>query len=146
VLTNSQTERLFGYQPGELLGRPVEVLVPDRLRAEHPAYRAGFSAAPVPRAMGAGRDLHGRRKDGSEVAVEIGLNPIPTERGMFVLASIIDITARKQAEQELQRAKEAAESANRAKSEFLANVSHEIRTPISGILGMTELVLETPLT
>jgi PAS domain S-box-containing protein len=103
VLVNSETERLFGYQRGELRGQSIEVLVPQRFQAAHPAHRAGFFTNPRPRAMGAGRDLFGLRKDGSEVPVEIGLSPLKTEQGTFVLASIVDITARKRAEDELRR-------------------------------------------
>jgi diguanylate cyclase (GGDEF)-like protein/PAS domain S-box-containing protein len=103
VLANRQTEKEFGYQRNELIGRPVEVLVPERFRAGHPGQRMGFSAQPSARAMGAGRDLYAVRKDGSEFPAEIGLSPIGTEQGMMVLAAIIDITERKRAEAEIQR-------------------------------------------
>ncbi len=110
VLVNKETERLFGYTRQELLGSPIERLVPIRLRGGHPAYRNQFFQNPNARAMGAGRDLHGVRKDGTEVPVEIGINPVETEEGVFVLASVVDITARKRAEQRFRDAVESAPS------------------------------------
>jgi PAS domain S-box-containing protein len=101
VLANAQMVRLFGYQKEELLGETVEMLVPERFREQHPLPRNQFFAAPANRPMGAGRELLARRKDGSEFPVEIGLNPIQTRMGSFVLASIIDITQRKQDEEDL---------------------------------------------
>lgn len=98
VLVNAETERLFGYRREELLGQPVEVLVPERFLGAHPDMRAAFCAAPQARRMGAGRDLFGRCKDGSEVPIEIGLNPIATDEGLFVLSAIVDISQRKRAE------------------------------------------------
>src|SRR5262249_11711912 len=98
VLVNSRAEQTFGYSREELVGRPVELLVPERFRAEHPGLRAGFFASPSARPMGAGRDLYGRRQDGSELPVEIGLTPIQTSEGLHVLAAIADITERKRAE------------------------------------------------
>jgi PAS domain S-box-containing protein len=103
VLVNFQAEKLFGYSRDELISQPVELLVPERFRGEHPDHRAGFLDAPAARPMGAGRDLHARRKDGSEVLVEIGLNPIQTQEGLLVLTSIVDISARKQAEDTLEK-------------------------------------------
>jgi PAS domain S-box-containing protein len=108
VLVNSQTEKMFGYARDELLGQPVEMLVPERYRKQHPQYRAGFFAAPKTRAMGMGRDLFGQRKDGSEFPVEIGLNPIQSAEGCFVLSAIVDITQRQQAEERFRRAVESA--------------------------------------
>jgi PAS domain S-box-containing protein len=98
VLVNREVERLFGYSREELLGKPVDMLVPDRFRGKHPGYRSEFFSHPSVRAMGAGRDLYGLRKDGTEVPVEIGLTPVATEEGLFVLSSIVDISARKRAE------------------------------------------------
>jgi PAS domain S-box-containing protein len=98
TLVNAQTEKLFGYSREELIGESVDMLVPERYRGMHGGYRASFFANPSVRSMGVGRDLYGARKDGQEVPIEIGLNPIQTEEGGLVLASIIDITERKRAE------------------------------------------------
>jgi PAS domain S-box-containing protein len=106
TLVNLQTEKFFGYARDELIGQRVEVLVPERHHAEHAGFRTGFMRNPAARPMGAGRDLFGLRKDGSEFPVEIGLNPIETEQGMMVLASIVDITDRKRAEAELRERQE----------------------------------------
>src|SRR5664279_1059774 len=99
VLVNAQTEKLFGYSRAELLGQSIDRLVPERFRRGHAGLRASFSGAPIARPMGAGRDLYARRKDGSEVPVEIGLNPVTTGAATFTLAAISDITARKLAEE-----------------------------------------------
>jgi PAS domain S-box-containing protein len=105
VLVNNQTIKLFGYDQSELLGQSIESLVPERFRKNHSTYRNAFFAHPETRPMGVGRDLFGRRKDGSEFPVEIGLNPIQTEEGFFVLSAIVDISERKRAE-ETRRASE----------------------------------------
>jgi PAS domain S-box-containing protein len=108
VLVNREIERLFGYGREDLLGHPIETLVPDELRDRHPALRDGFFTDPQTRAMGVGRELFGRRKDGRRVPVEIGLNPLETDEGLFVLASVVDITARKRAEARFRAAVESS--------------------------------------
>lgn len=106
VMANAQIERLFGYDRAELTGQPIEMLVPTRLHEGHSAERTAFTAHPKPRPMGAGRDLFAARKDGSEFPVEVGLNPIETAQGTMVLGTVVDITERKQHEEELRRSQE----------------------------------------
>ncbi|MGW5639745.1 PAS domain S-box protein, partial [Streptomyces sp. NPDC003832] len=91
-LVNVQTETLFGYRRDELLGRPVEILVPDRFRAHHALHRSGYSDTRQVRPMGAGLDLYGLRKDGTEFPVEISLSPLETAEGLFVSAADLDET------------------------------------------------------
>jgi PAS domain S-box-containing protein len=110
-LVNAQAERLFGYPRAEMLGHPMEMLVPDRFRQSHRHQRDAFSVAPATRALDAGRNLTGLRKDGREIPVEIGLNPIDTADGPCVLASLIDLTERRKTEDRFQLVVEAAPNA-----------------------------------
>src|SRR5262249_29477442 len=98
ALANAQAERLFGYRQGEVLDQADGLFEPERVRRQHATDRARFFAAPEVRPLGAGQEVFGRRKDGSEFPVEIGLSPVQTARGLFVLESIIDITERRRAE------------------------------------------------
>jgi PAS domain S-box-containing protein len=141
VLVNSQTEKLFGYQREDLLGKKIETLVPARYADKHPAYRRAFFSEPRPRAMGAGLDLYGLRKDGTEFPVEIRLSPLETEDGVLVSSAIRDITDRKRIELALQEKNLELEKAILAKDRFLATMSHELRTPLNAIIGFTGTLL-----
>lgn len=110
-MVNTQAEQMFGYTRTEMLGKPVEILVPEQLRRHHPGLRENFFKAPQSRPMGAGRDLFGRRKDGSEFPIEIGLNPIETDQGAMVLSAIVDISTRKKLEERFRRVVESAPNA-----------------------------------
>jgi PAS domain S-box-containing protein len=122
-LVNAQGEKIFGYTRDELIGQPVELLVPVHLRPRHPQLRAAFHTSPVARQMGTGRELKAVRKDGSEFPVEIGLSPLPRGAGggIQVAVSIRDITERKRAEAELQRQKDELQRMN-----FLADGALEL--------------------
>lgn len=142
VLCNAEIESLFGYQRKELLGKCIEDLIPEKYRLKHHQYRNDYFIRPEKSRVGVDRELTGLRKDGTEFPIEIGLNPVSTREGQFVLASILDITERQRIASDLVATKEAAETASLAKSAFLANMSHEIRTPLGAVLGFAELVID----
>jgi len=127
IMVNREVERMFGYRREELIGRSVEVLMPERLRSQHARHREHFARHAERRPLGHNRDLVGLRQDGSEFPVEIGINPIRTRDGIVVLSTIVDISERKRLE--------------RSKDEFVAMVSHELRTPLTSIAGALGLLM-----
>lgn len=104
VLANAQAEKLFGYRARDLLGKPIEILVPEAARARHVAHRDGFMGLPAVRPMGTALDLAARRRDGTSVPVEISLSPLRTRDGLLVSAAIRDITGRRRAQDALREA------------------------------------------
>jgi PAS domain S-box-containing protein len=131
-MVNAQAERVFGYARAEILGRPIEILVPDSFRKHHPGLRDLFFSDPLSRPMGAGRDLYARRKDGSEFPVEIGLNPIDTEQGKMVLSAIVDISDRKQKEESIKKA--LAE-----KDVLLGEIHHRVKNNLQIVHSLLDL-------
>jgi PAS domain S-box-containing protein len=142
VLVNREIERMFGYAREELLGRPIEMLVPQSARDQHPEFRGSFLRDPRVRSMGAGRDLFGVRKDGVEVPVEIGLTPVPTEDGLYVLGAVVDISARKRQEEEQRVLADQLRQAQKleAVGTLAGGIAHDFNNLLAGILGYAELI------
>ena len=131
-MVNAQVERVFGYAREELLGEPVEKLVPDRFRKNHPDMRKMFFTDPQSRPMGKGRDLYALRKDGTEFPVEIGLNPIQTDEGTKVLSAIVDISDRKQKERKI-------EAALKEKDILLGEIHHRVKNNLQIVHSLLDL-------
>jgi len=145
IFVNAQTETLFGYGREELVGKPVEILLPEQLRPSHPRHRLSYQQAPRVRPMGSGLDLRARRRDGSEFPVEISLSPLDTGQGLLVSSAIRDVSERRLVQQQLLAARNDADRANRAKSAFLAAASHDLRQPLQ-TLTLLAGVLERTVT
>ena len=137
VYANASCETTFGYLRRELIGEPVELLLPDRVSERHVDHRTSFMVRPVARPMGIGLDLAGRRKDGSEFPVEISLSPVGTDGGLQVFATIVDITARKAAEAQLLQAQK-LESIGR----LAGGIAHDFNNMLFAIRGYGELLAE----
>jgi PAS domain S-box-containing protein len=131
-MVNAQAERVFGYVRKNLLGQPIEMLVPERFRRVHPGLRGSFFSAPVSRPMGVGRDLFGLKADGTEFPIEIGLNPIETDEGSMVLSAIVDISDRKHKEQSIH-------AALKEKDVLLGEIYHRVKNNLQivhSLLGL----------
>ena len=146
VSWNPAAEQMFGHRTMEVIERPFEMLMPLRYREKHQVAVKRLQAGGVPRVIDRMVELHGLRKDGTEFPLELSLASWKTAEGPFFGAIMRDITRRKKMEDDLRAASAAAQESARLKSQFLANMSHEIRTPMNGVVGMINLLLDTPLT
>ncbi|MBY6240194.1 PAS domain S-box protein [Methylosinus sp. Sm6] len=140
VFVNAETERMFGYGSGELIGKSIDILAPAHMRAAHASLRHSFLSAPSKRPMGVGRDLKAARRDGSEFPVEIGLTPIDTESGLVVLATVLDITARRAAESALSQRAAELERANERLAQFAYVASHDLQEPLRKIAAFSDIL------
>ena len=138
VMVNRQTELLFGYSRQELVGQPVEMLIPESMRKTYLEVRHRYGQTPESRRLGENRELFGRHRDGRLVPVEVGLSPLRSGDEQLVQAVVTDIGNRKAAERRLRDQANELIIANRYKSEFLANMSHELRTPLNSILILSD--------
>jgi protein-histidine pros-kinase len=138
VFVNQQAEVMFGYDRRDLLGQPLELLIPSRFHEAHRQHCAGYNAAPRTRPMGAGLRLFARRRDGSEFPVEISLSPAATAGGHVVTSIIRDVSERMRL---LDAERRARADVERQKDEFIANVSHDLRTPLTAIKASIGVVL-----
>lgn len=141
-MVNTQIEKQFGYTRDELLGKSVDLLVPVSLRDRHRGERVSFMRSPEARSMGAGRELFGVKKDGTLFPVEIGLNPLTSEGSVFVLASIIDITQRTQAEHYLRAKILELQRSNEDLQQFAYVCSHDLQEPLRVIANFTQLLIK----
>jgi len=145
LIANQRLEELFGYAHNELIGSELEILVPDRLRSGHVGMRLDYFGNPKARQMGSNRDLFGLRKDGVEIPIEIGLNPIDLDGQTCVLAAVVDISERKRTQMELERYARQLEKSNRELDEFTRIASHDLKAPMRGIDNLSQWIEEDAL-